>query len=243
MHANVDSDETFLVLDPQRKVRTDPYTPDRHALSIGFGTDWSGLVSAWLTEWERKGPKWEKARARVLSTMEGIAAQPNGFVQGSGLYDLDTGKFAVADKPVVSVSHLSAVFGLNELCAELIHLVDMPRFKEVYLDYCRYFNATKAEQAARYGSNFGTLLLFQGHSRLDAYAAVQTGDATLAKRAWTKFYSSDGYSESSPWKTQELSGPVTLVPGSEAAWVSSNDTALYGLAAIENLALLGDRMP
>ncbi|MGY5054862.1 exo-rhamnogalacturonan lyase family protein [Streptomyces sp. 900105755] len=243
MAANVDSDETFLVLDPQRKVRTDPYTPDRHALSIGFGTDWSGLVSAWLTEWERKGPKWEKARARVLSTMEGIAAQPNGFVQGSGLYDLDTGTFATAATPVVSVSHLSAVFGLNELCAELIHLVDMPKFNEAYFDYCRYFNATKAEQAARYGSDFGTLLLFQGHSRLDAYAAVQTGDATLAKRAWTKFYSSDGYTESSPWKTEPLSGPVTLVAGSEASWVSSNDTALYGLAAIENLALLGDRMP
>ncbi|MEU2927585.1 Tat pathway signal sequence domain protein [Streptomyces sp. NPDC007251] len=243
MHANVDSDETFLVLDPQRKVRTDPYTPDRHALSIGFGTDWSGLVSAWLTEWERKGPKWEKAKARVLSTMEGIAAQPNGFVQGSGLYDLDTGKFAVADQPVVSVSHLSAVFGLNELCAELIHLVDMPRFKEVYLDYCRYFNATKAEQKARYGSDFGSLLLFQGHSRLDAYAAVQTGDAALAQRAWSKFYTSDGYTESAPWKTEKLTGPVTLVEGSEASWVSSNDTALYGLAAIENLALLGDRMP
>ena len=243
MAANVDSDETFLVLDPIRKIRTEPYTPDRHALSIGFGTDWSGLVSAWLTEWERKGPKWEKAKARVLSTMETIAAQPNGFVQGSGLYDLDTGKFAVATAPVVSVSHLSAVFGLNELCAELIHLVDMPKFKEVYMDYCRYFNASKTEQAARYGTNFGTLLLFQGHSRLDAYAAVQLDDATLAKRAWTKFYSSDGYMESSPWKTEPLTGPVTLVPGAEAAWVSSNDTALYGLAAIENLALLGDKMP
>lgn len=31
--------------------------------------------------------------------------------------------------------------------------------------------------------------------------------------------------------------------GGEAPWVSTNDTALYGLAAIENLALLGDRMP
>jgi YetA-like protein len=243
MHANVDSDETFLALDPLRKIRTEPYTPDRHALSIGFGTDWSGLVSAWLTEWERRGPAWEKARARVLSTMETIAAQPNGFVQGSGLYDLDTGRFAVAGTPVVSVSHLSAVFGLNELCAELIHLVDMPAFESAYLDYCRYFNATKAEQAARYGSNFGTLLLFQGHSRLDAYAAVQTGDTALAARAWTKFYSSDGYTESAPWKTEELRGPVTLVPGSEASWVATNDTALYGLAAIENLALLGDRMP
>ncbi|CAL9319249.1 Tat pathway signal sequence domain protein [Streptomyces sp. SudanB182_2057] len=243
MHANVDSDETFLALDPQRKVRTDPYTPDRHALSIGFGTDWSGLVSAWLTEWERKGPKWEKAKARVLSTMAGIAAQPNGFVQGSGLYDLDTGEFAVADKPAVSVSHLSAVFGLNELCAELIHLVDMPEFKEAYLDYCRYFNATKAEQAARYGTHFGSLLLFQGHSRLDAYAAVQTGDAALAERAWAKFYGSDGYTESSPWKTEKLTGPAALVESDEAAWVSTNDTALYGLAAIENLALLGHRMP
>ncbi|GGZ08268.1 exo-rhamnogalacturonan lyase family protein [Streptomyces poonensis] len=243
MHANVDSDETFLILDPNRKVRTDPYTPDRHALSIGFGTDWSGLVSAWLTEWERKGPKWEKAKARVLSTMEGIAAQPNGFVQGSGLYDLDTGKFAVAEKPVVGVSHLSAVFGLNELCAELIDLIDMPEFNEAYYDYCRYFNATKAEQAARYGSNFGSLILFQGHSRLDAYAAVQTGDEKLATRAWEKFYNSDGYKESAPWKTEELTGPATLVPGSEAAWISTNDTALYGLAAIENLALLGDKMP
>ncbi|MDH6630248.1 hypothetical protein M2271_008102 [Streptomyces sp. LBL] len=132
-------DETFLVLDPQRKVRPDPeYTPAPHALSIGFGTDWSGLVSAWLTEWERKGPQWEKVEARVRSTMETIAAQPNGFVQGSGLYDLDTGRFAVSDKPVVSVSHLSAVFGLNELCAELIDLVDLPKFNEAYFDYCRY---------------------------------------------------------------------------------------------------------
>ncbi|TXS50023.1 Tat pathway signal sequence domain protein [Streptomyces sp. t39] len=243
MHANVDSDETFLALDPIRKIRTEPYTPDRHALSIGFGTDWSGLVSAWLTEWERGGPKAERARARVLSTMETIAAQPNGFVQGSGLYDLDTGRFAVETEPKVSVSHLSAVFGLNELCAELIDLVDMPQFKEAYLDYCRYFNATKAEQAARYGSHFGSLILFQGHSRLDAYAAVQTGDQKLAQRAWEKFYNSDGYRESAPWTTKEVGGPVTLVPGSEADWVYTNDTALYGLAAIENLALVGDRMP
>jgi hypothetical protein len=243
MHANVDSDETFLVLDPIRKIRTEPYTPDRHALSIGFGTDWSGLVSAWLTEWERGGPKAAKAKARILSTMETIAAQPNGFVQGSGLYDLDTGRFAVEKEPKVGVSHLSAVFGLNELCAELIDLVHMPAFREAYLDYCRYFNATKAEQAARYGSHFGSLILFQGHSRLDAYAAVQSGDEKLARRAWEKFYNSDGYRESAPWATEEVGGPVTLVPGSEANWVYTNDTALYGLAAIENLALVGDRMP
>ncbi|WP_406388679.1 Tat pathway signal sequence domain protein [Streptomyces sp. NBC_00887] len=246
MHANVDSDETFLALDPIRKIRTEPYTPDRHALSIGFGTDWSGLVSAWLTEWERRGPKWEKARDRVLSTMETIAAQPNGFVQGVGLYDLDTGKFAIAEKPAVGVSHLSAMFGLVELNAELIDMIDMPEFEAAWIDYCRYFNATKAEQTARYGSNFGTLLLFQGHSRQDAYAAVRTGDVTLATRAWKQFYSSADtwdYKETTDWSTHKVEGPTGPVPGSEAAWVSTNSTALYGLAAIQNLALVGDKMP
>ncbi|MEU1946784.1 Tat pathway signal sequence domain protein [Streptomyces sp. NPDC020125] len=174
MHALVDSDETFLVLDPLRKVREDPdHEPDPHALSIGLGTDWSGLAGAWLTEWERRGPKAKKAEARLRSTMETIAAQPNGFVQGSGLYDLDTGKYAIEDEPKVSVSHLSAVFGLVEVCAEVIELIDLPKFKEAWLDYCRYFNATKAEQKARYGTDFGSLILVQGHSRLDAYAAIQ----------------------------------------------------------------------
>ncbi|MFZ3571707.1 extracellular solute-binding protein [Streptomyces sp. BH097] len=195
-----------------------------------------GFTQDDLTQW------WSDYYKRVKS---GIVAdpKPNGFVQGSGLYDLDTGKFAIADKPVVGVSHLSAVFGLNELCAELIDIVDMPNFEEAYYDYCRCFNATKAEQKARYGSDFGSLILFQGHSRLDAYAAVRTGDDKLAERAWEKFFKSDGYTEASPWRTEKVEGPVTLVAGTEANWVYTNDTALYGLAAIENLALVGDKMP
>ncbi|GEB55391.1 exo-rhamnogalacturonan lyase family protein [Streptomyces gardneri] len=243
MHDLVDSDETFLVLDPIRKIRTEPYTPDRHALSIGFGTDWSGLAAAWLTEWERGGPKAAKAEARLRSTMETIAAQPNGFVQGAGLYDLDTGRFAVATEPVVGVSHLSAMFGLVEMCAELIDLVDMPQFKAAWLDYCRYFNASKTEQAARYGKNFGTLLLFQGHSRQDAYAAAQLNDTKLAQRAWAKFDKSDGYTAAMVWDKTPVQGSAALEPGYEHLWISTNTTALYGLAAIQNLALVGDHLP
>ncbi|WP_326612793.1 Tat pathway signal sequence domain protein [Streptomyces scopuliridis] len=242
MHALVDSDETFLVLDPLRKVRTEPYEPDRNALSIGFGTDWSGLAAAWLTEWERGGPKAAKAEARLRSTMETIAAQPNGFVQGSGLYDLDTGDFAVAERPVVNVSHLSAMFGLVEMCAELIGLIDLPEFENAWLDYCRYFNATKAEQQARYGTDFGSLLLFQGHSRQDAYAAARLNDDQLAARAWRKFYDSDGYTAAMVWDKTPLAGPDVLEPGYENLRINSNETALFGLAAIQNLALVGDRI-
>ncbi|WP_419999484.1 Tat pathway signal sequence domain protein [Streptomyces boninensis] len=243
MHALVDSDETFLVIDPIRKIREEPYEPDPHALDIGFGTSWSGLAAAWLTEWERKGPKAEKAEARLRATMETIGAQPNGFVQGSGLYDLDTGKYAVGKEPKVDVSHLSAMFGLVEMCAEVIDLIDMPEFTEAWLDYCRYFNATKAEQKERYGKDFGPMLLFQGHSRLDAYAAVKAKDDKLAARAWEKFYRSDGYLESMDWSKTELTGPQVLEPGYENPEISTNTTALYGLAAIQNLALVGDKIP
>jgi YetA-like protein len=236
----VDSDRTFLVLDPIRKIRTEPYTPDPHALSIGLGTDWSGLAAAWLSEWERQGPKAEVARTKLIATMETIAAMPNGFVTGSGLYDLDTGRFAPVTTKIVSVSHLSAMFGQVEVCAELIDLVDLPGFESAWLQYCRLFNASAAEQTAECGAAFGNLILRQGHARLTAYAAVRLNRADLAVRAWHDFYTGDGYGPGLPWKSERTT--TTLNPAEAATWVSTNTTALYGLAAIQNLALVGDQI-
>jgi hypothetical protein len=236
----VDSDRTFLVLDPIRKIRTEPYTPDPHALSIGLGTDWSGLAAAWLSEWERRGPKADIARSKLIGTMETIAAMPNGFVTGSGLYDLDTGRFAPVTQKIVSVSHLSAMFGQVEICAEVIGLVDVPGFENAWLQYCRLFNASKAEQAAECGANFGNLILRQGHARLTAYAAVRLNRSDLATRAWHEFYTGDGYGPALPWTSTKVTS--TLNPTEAATWVSTNTTALYGLAAIQNLALIGDQI-
>jgi hypothetical protein len=171
--------------------------------------------------------------------MRTIGRMPNGFVTGSGLYDLDTGEFAVAAK-TVSVSHLSAMFGQVEVCAELIALVDMPEFEAAWLQYCRLFNGTRDEQTAETGANFGNLILKQGHSRLTAYAAARLGDATLAARAWREFNATDGYTDANPWRTVPLTGPEVLNAVDDAPWVDTNTTALYGLAAIQNLALLGD---
>jgi hypothetical protein len=236
----VDSDRTFLVLDPLRKIRTEPYTPDPHALAIGLGTDWSGLAAAWLTEWERQGPKAATAKSKLLGTMETIAAMPNGFVTGGGLYDLDTGRFAPVTEKTVSVSHLSAMFGQVEICAELIDLVDMPAFEAAWLQYCRLFNATRAEQTAECGAYFGNLILRQGHARLTAYAAVRLDRDDLAARAWKEFYTGDGYAPNLPWTADDVQS--TLNPTKAAKWVSTNTTALYGLAAIQTLALVGDQI-
>ena len=236
----VDSDRTFLVLDPIRKIRTEPYTPDPHALSIGLGTDWSGLAAAWLSEWERRGPKADVARSKLIGTMETIAAMPNGFVTGTGLYDLDTGRFAPVTAKTVNVSHLSAMFGLVEVCAEVIDLVDLPAFESAWLQYCRLFNGTREEQTAECGAYFGNLILRQGHARLTAYAAVRLNRDDLAARAWREFYTGDGYGPGLPWKSDKVTS--TLNPTDAATWVSTNATALYGLAAIQNLALVGDRI-
>jgi hypothetical protein len=236
----VDSDRTFLVLDPLRKIRTEPYTPDPHALSIGLGTDWSGLAAAWLTEWERQGPKADVAHSKLLGTMETIGAMPNGFVTGSGLYDLDTGRFAPVTEKTVSVSHLSAMFGQVEICAELLDLVDLPAFEAAWLQYCRLFNATRAEQTEECGAYFGNLILRQGHSRLTAYAAVRLNRDDLAARAWREFYTGDGYGPNLPWSSEDVKS--TLNPTQAAKWVSTNTTALYGLAAIQTLALVGGQI-
>ncbi|KAI5204632.1 hypothetical protein E4T38_04565 [Aureobasidium subglaciale] len=246
----LDAEKAFLVVDPRRKVRAAniTYVADPEAILIDVGLDWSGQAAAWLIEWERRGPRWQEAKSKLLETMKGIANLKNGFVTGEALYNLYNGTIRPPSQDpnnqgVVGVSHLTAVFGLVEVIAELTtHFGDdFPAdFEKAWLDYCYYFSATQAEQQARYGKAFGKLNLYQGHSRLTAYAANKLGNATLAARAWSEFYSTDGFKPDAPWKSERIDGSKVLFPVDEAAWVSTNDVGQYGLAAIENLALIGE---
>jgi hypothetical protein len=239
------SEETFLVLDPIRKIRDEPYEPDPRALSIGFGTDWSALAAAWLTEWERRGPRWEECRDKLLGTMETIAAQPNGWFQSPGLYDMETGRYAIQTEPSISVSHLGAVFGLLEVNAELIQQVDMPEFEAAWLQYCRLYNGTNAEAEAELGGRLpGNRNLRQAHTRLAAYAAVRLDDDTQAERAWDGFlHPGATWEYGEDWRFHVERVEHTLNPTDWCDDVSTNNSAQYGLAAIQNLALIGDRLP
>ncbi|KAL2673783.1 hypothetical protein Neosp_012227 [[Neocosmospora] mangrovei] len=247
----LDTDKTYGVLDPVRKVRTDGWKPTPNStVAFQLGTDWSSLAGGWLIDWERRGSRWEESKAKLTKTVEGIAKLKNGFVTGSGLYDL--GKWELGPPPadpdnkgVVSISHLSAVFGLPEVVSELIEYYadDLPKgFKQAWLDYCYYFSATKEEQKARYGVEFGKLNLYQGHSRLTAYASSQLKNETIADRAWKEFFETDGFKATSPWATTPIAKHDGLIPGNEASWVSTNDVAQYGLAVIQNLALVKDAL-
>ncbi|MEV4570765.1 Tat pathway signal sequence domain protein [Nonomuraea sp. NPDC049419] len=241
-------ERTFLAVDPLRKVRDDVYTPDPSALSVGLGTDWGALAAAWLTRWERHGD--ERARDRLLGTMAGIAAMPRRFLTGEGRLDLETGRFDTS-RDQISISHLSSLFGLPEICAELIGLgLDVPGFEAAWLEYCRLYLATPEQQEAEVGRPLTGISLIEAHSRLTAYAAARTGDAGLAAWAWRKFFTGEGdqlndnpLTEQKEWALTTVDGPRVPHAVREAAFVSTNSAAQYGLAAIHNLALIGEHLP
>ena len=248
-------ERAFAVLDPNRKVRADGYVANPDVVSIGLGTDWSALAAAWLTAWERVGDPAvrERARDRLLGTMEGIAALPRGFLSGEARLRLATGRFdAFPDQ--IQVSHLSAVFGLVEVCSELIRLTEgtpeeVPGFAGAWEQYCRLYLATPEEQRAEVGQQLTGISLVQGHSRLSAWLAHRRGDEELARRAWESFDAGVDRLNVNPvqrqrvWETTTVEGPEVLRPVTEAAWVSTNDAAQYGLAVIQNLALIPAALP
>ncbi len=243
MRELVGADEAFLTLDPIRKIRKEPLPPPRRdAASVGFGTDWGSLAFAWLTEWERSGDA--RARDKLLAGMRTIGAQPRGFLSSGATFNLDTGEFSVVTHDEIGVSHLSAVFGLPELCAELDALVDVPAFREAWLQYCLLYNASREEQRAAVGRDFGRLNLWEAHSRLTAWAAAKKDDPALALRAWKEFYSGRaGHGVKPELKSTRVSGPAVLNPVDESFALNTNATSQWGLAAIQMLALVGDRMP
>ncbi|KAI8936637.1 hypothetical protein NX059_007036 [Plenodomus lindquistii] len=251
----LDVDKAFLLVDARRKVR-DPsviYVPDPEALYLNFGTDWAGIAQAYLIEWERRGPRSEEARDKIVEALKTYPKLKNGFVTGEALYNSLTGAWAPPptdpkNNGSVTVSHLSGVFGVLETIDQLHDHFGVEQrnitqpFFDAFLDYCYYYGASAAEQAARYGKDFGKLNLKQGHSRFTAYVANHRNNATLVPRVWSEYLgdgSKDGLAPNAPWKTERIEGSAVLIPVNEAKWVSTNAAALYGVAGIENLALVG----
>ncbi|PSJ38990.1 exo-rhamnogalacturonan lyase family protein [Allosphingosinicella deserti] len=254
MRELLDSDRTLVHVDIGRKVgarrpgsappggtgAVTADTPLRDGqIFLQFGTSWCSLVGAWLTEWERTGDK--KWRDRIVAGMTSIAALPKQWFAGGAKYDLASGRF-LGPGTEVSVSHLNSVFGAVEINSELFDLLDVPAYEKAWLDYCVAYNAPPAQFAALTGSrDRGGRNLKEGHSRLTAFAARHLGDPALARRAWAEFFPGEA-GLGMGIAARKVDGPAVLKPVAEAPKVSTNATAQWGLAAIQNLALVGDAL-
>ncbi|WP_410482806.1 Tat pathway signal sequence domain protein [Sphingomonas sp. A2-49] len=231
LHDLVDSDRTLADVEIGRKVpgAKRPVLP-AGTIEMTFGTTWCPLAAAWLTEWERTGDvRW---RDRILAGLDSIGRLPHGWMTGSAPFDMASGRFVDQNRKI-TLSHLNAVFGAVEVSSELIRLLDVPRYRAAWLDYCRWYNAPQAAYLARFGPPFGPRNLREGHSRLTAYAAFEDRDAALAARAAGEFLSGDAGLGTWPRDPRHEAGGVVEWPG-----VSTNAAAQWGLAAIQTLALV-----
>ncbi|MCG8158288.1 Tat pathway signal sequence domain protein [Brenneria goodwinii] len=249
MDEQIEGVRTLREVMPGRKIgQQTPDDPKR--ISLYFGTDWSAVAAAWLTAWERRGDP--QMRERLLNSMRSIAAQPHGFFTGLAEMDPDTGTFAPARPEQLFISHLSAVFGLAEICSELLQLLPDEGFTRAWLDYCRLYNDLPA-LSAFVGKPVKKLNLVQGHARLTAFAAWHQQDKPLAARAWREFSSGEGGIVQPNKTTRVIRPPTVLYPLLEAGIDSSidkragstgdtnlatNAVAQWGLTAMALLALL-----
>ena len=236
LHDLITSDQTLTTVEIGRKV---PNAAKKPALPAGtiemtFGTTWCPLAAAWLTEWERTGDvRW---RDRVTAGLDSIGRLPKGWMTGSAPFDMASGRFLDHGRGI-QFSHLNAVFGAVEVSSELIRLFDVPRYRAAWLDYCRWYNAPQGDYLAKFGAPFGPRNLREGHSRLTAYAAFVEKDTALATRAADEFLSGDAGLGTWPTDPRHRVDGVLEWPG-----VSTNASAQWGLAAIQNLALVPEAL-
>jgi hypothetical protein len=232
----IDAVERLRTVIPGRKIgQVAPADDPKNYASVAFGTDWGAVAAAWFTEWERSGKP--KYRDKLLASMASIAAQPLGFLAGGGVMDLRTGAYVIDREKKISVSHLSAVFGLPEICSELIRTVPQPAFRDAWLRYCRLYNASEKEQKAELGQDLGKLNLGQGHARLLAYAAVEWQDRAMLKRAWAQFYEGRAGLVEKDLVSRRVKPPMVLTEVEEAPRISTNAIAQWGLGALGMMAL------
>jgi hypothetical protein len=236
LREQVDAVERLRTILPGRKIgQKAPLAAAEDHASVSFGTDWGAVAAAWFTEWERTGNT--GYRDKLLSSMASIAAQPLGFFAGSGIMNLRTGAFELAADAGISVSHLSAVFGLPEIASELIRTVPQPAFRDAWLRYCRLYNASAEQQKAELGQDLGKLNLGQGHARLLAYEAVQRQDKATLARAWTQFHEGRAGLREQDLVSRRVKPPLVLNEVEEAPALSTNAVAQWGLGAMGMLAL------
>jgi hypothetical protein len=207
---------------------------------MSFGTVWGSMLGAWLTEWERtRDTRW---RDRIVAGMESLAGLQKQWFAGGAPFDLKTGRFLGAGDQV-SMSHLNGVFGVFEITVELLQLLDVPQYREAWLDYCAFYNAPDAAFRAKTGAAGRGRGLRQAHSRFTAYAARERRDPALARRAWAEFVGLGDREARDPSRTaHRVEGSAVLKPVDEITEISTNDAAQWGLTATANLVLLAEVM-
>jgi hypothetical protein len=240
MRELLESDADLHKVDISRKLKPGVATAAAPGnVNASFGTVWGALIAAWLAEWERTGnTRW---RDKIVNGMQTIGGLKRGWFAAAAPYDPKTGKFG-GDGDYFHFSNLNGVFGVVEMNSELLALVDVPAYRKTWLAYCRAYNAPKADLVALLGRDPGGRGMTNTNSRMTAYAAYHERDRALALRTWREFFGTDFAQNAARDAPRRIGGSATLRPLTEQPNLGTNGAAQWGLAAIQNMALVGDTL-
>lgn len=237
----VDASRQLAQLNARRKVMFDAKKSKKffepgEGCRISIGTDYGATLANWLTAWERTGDP--EVKGWIENSMREIGNAKGGFFINRYNYDPETRELTAPEGEPLMVSHLSIMFGLPEVMAEVVELIDVPEFKEAWIQYGTLLYASDDEKLEELGSHVKSPGFKTAHARVMSYAAVQSDNEALKTDAAKCFFS--------PWKegrepilaTKPVEGPAVLNPIEEAIWVSTNVSAQWGLAAMQVSALI-----
>jgi len=236
------ADEALVKVDPLRHI----LPPSQYPTHARSGPDWFAFASNWLAEWERTGEsRW---RDKIRHGLDCIASMPRGMMSGPAFgYDPKTATLYDIGGDLTSSYHLVTIFGGAELVAELLHLIDAPKFEASWLQFCELYNASEAERSAAVGAP-APKKYFEfpvWHARLTAYAAMRKNDPKLARRAWDELLNGLQRSteEHLPFHPRRLKGPDVLEPVEEVPWMETNHVSQWSLNLMELMGMVGAHAP
>ncbi|KAK9457086.1 hypothetical protein V1511DRAFT_496161 [Dipodascopsis uninucleata] len=240
------SQNAILTLDSHRKVQAkDPKMIPSGFAMTNIGLDCGALAAAWLTGWERRTQHWETCKELLIRMTNGIASLKHGLATNSILLNVKTGEIQEVSPPTpeYNISHLSMLFGFPEAFSESIDAIadvdklTADKFRLEYFKYGKAYTGDKAIQIKEFGFEFPAdrTSWKQSHSTLTADIAAYEESKDIALAAWNQFFHTDGLNSDIDWEAKNIYPPECFVEGEEAAWLSTNHAARYGVSAIHNL--------
>ena len=205
-----DADQMLYDIDPMRLALPREKYPCTAPARLRVGPDWLAYACNWMTEWERTRDN--TYRDKIIAGMKSMAVLPKGLATGPGVLGFDpaTGILSYEGDPgVINRSHLLALMGGLEFNNELMEMIDLPEWNDVWLQHTLNYKQKVFPV-----------------TRLTAYAAYKTGRADLKEQAWKALWST-----TLP-ETVSLTGSEVASPRVENAGISTNGAATWSLCAI-----------
>jgi len=208
---------------------------------VRLGPDWFAFLGNWMTEWERTGDtKW---RDKILAGVESLNAMPYGLRSGKNLvfgYDPATGRlYQLNDE--AGVYNLATIMGGAEVVFELNLMLDDPRWKKLWLQYCQFYNAPSDVLAREMASGSEALdASFVRDGRLAAYVYHETKNEAFLEEGIGALLRTARGERSRP--LHHVTGFNVLNPVDEGRG-NTNGAAQNGLETIAMLGLIGNQLP